>query len=333
MNNNNLQQIISTVLITVFGLIGLNAISPKNSNALELQTASIQETTKSQTIASTSTNPIQEFSTTKIYKHKIKNQDALTVYFQGLPLLTFLDTSSPKVNDIENLSNNFESKAQQFALRLDRLILEQADANQITVSWKQTTKSYSIKYGQEELIIIDNNTILPDRTKNLEHDALQATNRLRRFLGNAQPLSEVSGKPKLKPKLTAYNRNLNSNYNSPFLNSPLNPNPPIPIPAVKSYRRGYQGVASWYGPGFHGRQTASGERFNQNALTAAHPHLPFGTQVLVTNLNNGRSVVVRINDRGPHIRGRIIDLSKGAAKVIGVFNNGTASVRLEILGR
>lgn len=99
---------------------------------------------------------------------------------------------------------------------------------------------------------------------------------------------------------------------------------------VKGVRRG---TASWYGPGFHGRRTANGERYNQNGLTAAHRSLPFGTRVRVTNLRNNRSVVVRINDRGPFVGGRIIDLSAGAAKQIGVYHSGLAPVKLEILGR
>lgn len=93
------------------------------------------------------------------------------------------------------------------------------------------------------------------------------------------------------------------------------------------------GIASWYGPGFHGRQTASGERFDQNALTAAHRSLAFGTRVRVTNLSNGRSVVVTINDRGPFVGGRIIDLSKQAAAKIGMVRQGTAKVRVEVVGR
>ena len=74
------------------------------------------------------------------------------------------------------------------------------------------------------------------------------------------------------------------------------------------------GKASWYGPGFHGKKTASGQRFNQYALTAAHPRLPLGTRARVTNLHNGKAVDVTINDRGPYHGGRIIDLSRGAAK-------------------
>ncbi|HSN98312.1 MAG TPA: type VI secretion system tip protein TssI/VgrG, partial [Candidatus Nanopelagicales bacterium] len=91
------------------------------------------------------------------------------------------------------------------------------------------------------------------------------------------------------------------------------------------------GPASWYGPGFHGRATASGERFDQNALTAAHPSLPFGTRVRVTRVDNGRSVVVRINDRGPFTGGRIIDLSRAAGDQIGLINDGVAQVRVEVL--
>lgn len=95
--------------------------------------------------------------------------------------------------------------------------------------------------------------------------------------------------------------------------------------------RGYraEGTASYYGKAHHGKRTASGERFNQNALTAAHRTLPFGTRVKVTNLDNGRSVVVRINDRGPFGRGRIIDVSKAAAEQLNMLRSGTAPVRLE----
>ena len=89
-----------------------------------------------------------------------------------------------------------------------------------------------------------------------------------------------------------------------------------------------EGLAVWYGPGFHGRKTASGEVYDMHALTAAHPSLPFGTRVRVTNLKNGRSVVVRINDRGPFGGKYIIDLSYAAAKAIGALS--ATRVRLEL---
>ena len=91
------------------------------------------------------------------------------------------------------------------------------------------------------------------------------------------------------------------------------------------------GVASYYGPGFHGRRTANGETFNMNALTAAHRTLPFGTKLKVTNLANGKSAIVRVNDRGPYAHGRILDLSVAAAKQIGSTGSGTARVTLEVV--
>ena len=92
-----------------------------------------------------------------------------------------------------------------------------------------------------------------------------------------------------------------------------------------------QGAASWYGPGFYGRTTASGERFRKGTLTAAHRTLPFGTRVRVTNLSNGRSVVVRINDRGPFKYHRVIDLAHGAASQLKMMQAGEVPVKLEIL--
>ncbi|MFI8609945.1 septal ring lytic transglycosylase RlpA family protein [Pseudomonas sp. NPDC077649] len=91
------------------------------------------------------------------------------------------------------------------------------------------------------------------------------------------------------------------------------------------------GKASYYGDRHHGRKTASGERFDQHALTAAHRSLPFGTRVRVTNLSNERSVVVRINDRGPFVRGRIIDVSRAAAERLGMLRAGVVPVRVEQL--
>lgn len=93
----------------------------------------------------------------------------------------------------------------------------------------------------------------------------------------------------------------------------------------------YSGKASWYGGRHHGGPTASGERFNKNAMTAAHRTFPMGTRVRVTNLRNGRSVVVRINDRGPYSKGRIIDLSEAAARKLDMIEAGVVPVRLERL--
>jgi len=91
------------------------------------------------------------------------------------------------------------------------------------------------------------------------------------------------------------------------------------------------GEASWYGPGFEGRATASGERFDPAAMTAAHQTLPFGTRVRVTNVENGRSVVVRINDRFPGTRGRVIDLSRDSFARLAPLERGVIPVRLQVL--
>ena len=108
--------------------------------------------------------------------------------------------------------------------------------------------------------------------------------------------------------------------------------PPLQQPsATPRQLRGVNGAASWYGPGFYGRQTASGERLRKGTLTAAHRTLPFGTRVRVTNLDNGRSVVVRINDRGPFRYHRVIDLAHGAASELQMMRSGEIPVRLEIL--
>jgi rare lipoprotein A len=94
-----------------------------------------------------------------------------------------------------------------------------------------------------------------------------------------------------------------------------------------------QGKASFYSDKFHGRPTASGERYDKKALTAAHPHLAFGSQVEVTHLKTKQKVVVRINDRGPFAKGRIIDLSRAAAEQLGMIRDGVAEVQIRLLGK
>lgn len=102
-----------------------------------------------------------------------------------------------------------------------------------------------------------------------------------------------------------------------------------PIPSAHGYSE--KGIASWYGPGFHGRRTSNGEIYDKHAMTAAHKTLPMNTMLLVKNLDNGKKTVVRVNDRGPFIRGRVIDLSYKAAKILGAVKNGTARVQITAL--
>jgi rare lipoprotein A len=98
-----------------------------------------------------------------------------------------------------------------------------------------------------------------------------------------------------------------------------------------SYRA--EGIASWYGPDFHGRLTANGEVFDMRGISAAHPTMPLPSYARVTNLNNGRSIIVRVNDRGPYARNRLIDVSIGAANALGFYGDGLAHVRVEYVGR
>ncbi len=112
---------------------------------------------------------------------------------------------------------------------------------------------------------------------------------------------------------------------SETLKKPAAPALPIAVRSVST------GEASWYGPGFYGNRTANGELFRPGTLTAAHRTLPFGTKVRVTNLGNGRSAIVRINDRGPFHGRRVIDLAHGAASQLGLISSGIAQVKLEVL--
>ncbi len=253
----------------------------------------------------------------KIETHTWNQRPAATLYVRDLPILTFIESSNstassasikPTSNttvkvatDSNVTTSNPVWQATAVAAQLNQLYQNRLDADKINVRWDSDRQQYVIRANNQELIALNRNIILPDSTKDPATDALQATNRLRRQIGNASPLKQVEGLPQ-----------------------------PAPV-ARNPIRALIEGVASWYGPGFHGAQTASGEYFNQNALTAAHRSLPFGTKVRVTNVNNGRSVVVRINDRGPFTGGRVIDLSAAAAQAIGMISSGVAPVQVEVL--
>jgi rare lipoprotein A len=281
----------------------------------------------------------------KIHAHALSGRKAATLYIHKIPVLTFVGqplTASSAVKLGETLANRAKpsdkiksgnawvaplagetseapanpasdhptdpiAKANAIAAKLNQLYRNGIDANSITVKWqaadasKQSREQYVIEANQVALVSVDVDTLLPDTTHNPEQDALQVTNRLRRLLGGAAPIRTVKNKPNPVTQFVAAG-----------------------ISALT-------GWASWYGPGFNGNLTANGEVYNQNGLTAAHRTLPFGTYVQVTNLNNGRAVVVRITDRGPYVGDRVIDLSAGAAQVIGLVNSGVAPVRLDIM--
>jgi rare lipoprotein A len=276
-----------------------------------------------------------------VHSHALDGRQAATLYVRNIPVLTFIGTevdslsrtgdavaiasSAPAALEVSATapadssaadSSTADSSAADSstdeALEADPVLratslgnqLDSAtmDATDISVRWNEQTEGYTVTLADADLISLDNRTILADTTNDPAEDALQVTNRLRRLIGSAEPISEIEGLPE----------------------------PPAPAQTVAIVSTNVGG-ASWYGPGFDGRLSASGEVFNQNALTAAHRTLPFGTRVMVTNLNNGRQVTVRINDRGPYSGGRIIDLSAGAAAEIGLINSGVATVQLDVL--
>ncbi|MEG4285167.1 septal ring lytic transglycosylase RlpA family protein [Microcoleus sp. A006_D1] len=277
---------------------------------------------------------IDRDSIAKIQPHDLGGRQAATVYVRNIPVITFLNTSpetntkigetgdsqagtrsqlkvaaqkdNSKVGNIASNESNQEPdpvwRASSLAARLNQLARNNIDPNSITVKWEKGDR-YLIQANGEDLVNINAETILPDTTSDFSRDALQVTNRLRRLLGNAPPLQAVADQPQ----------------------------PEAPVLSLGPVQVRLSGWASWYGPGFDGNLSASGERFNQNDLTAAHRQLPFGTRVMVRNLDNGRSVIVRINDRGPYVGDRLIDLSAGAANVLGMMSSGVARVEIEVI--
>ncbi|MBF2057524.1 MAG: septal ring lytic transglycosylase RlpA family protein [Cyanobacterium sp. T60_A2020_053] len=295
---------VKTAMTMIIGLTGLTITTDVKAETAPFTDSSQSITSSTQTNIVSKLPSVQEFIFSKIYPHQWQDKMAATLHFKNIPLLTFLGNDQNQVNQ----------KAQALALRLERLSQGNVNAEKVAVKWDDKKEQYTINYDQQEIIALTDEIILPDSTDDQALDALQATNRLRRLLGNAQPLDTIINQPQQK-----------------ILAKPVTV---ASTAGVKSSGgRIIRGRASWYGPGFHGRRTANGEKFNQNALTAAHRSLPFGTRVKVTNVRNGRSVVVRINDRGPFSGGRIIDLAAGAANAIGLKGAGVATVTVQILGR
>ncbi len=270
-----------------------------------------------------------------VYPHAIDGRQAATLYVKDIPVLTFIGTEVDRLSNRSNTvslasslsaddSRGFlQTNATEAGNVLDedqesdpvlratdlgsQLSQAEVDADALSVRWNEETDGYIVTLDSEDLLALDSRTILADTTEDPAEDALQVTNRLRRLIGDAEPVEEIEGLPEPEPE--------------PVIAA-------APTPAI-AYTN--VGSASWYGPGFNGRQTASGEVFNQYDITAAHRTLPFGTRVLVTNLYTGQQVTVRINDRGPYAGDRIIDLSAGAADRIGLTSSGVGTVQLDVL--
>ncbi|WP_035990270.1 septal ring lytic transglycosylase RlpA family protein [Leptolyngbya sp. KIOST-1] len=253
-------------------------------------------------------NENSALDTATVFPHALDARQAATVYIRSIPVITLvggeletLNASQDKVATPQDAQVLVE-RANEILARLQDLA-DEGDATAIEARWEKEAETFVVAWGDETLLTVDDDAILPDTTANPGEDALQMANRLRRLLGDAPPLARIEGLPE-----------------------PVTPTNRLGVVSAT-----LTGMASWYGPGFHGRQSASGEVFNQNALTAAHRTLPFGTQVRVTNLSTGQSVVVRINDRGPFSGGRVIDLSAAAASQIGLRASGVGRVQIDVL--
>ena len=351
MNYKLLGSTVATILIATSG-----AAMADTTEATETQSAEVRELSSlNESTASTPEENSEEIvaapdsssekrpsrAITSLYSHIEDDTPAATLYVHRLPIVTFLGTppEESEVSASASLGDPNKSLGAEFGVvtpaqiraglissvvesetdplwratlaaeKIDRLSVE--EAAQITATWNAERKTYVIHAGETELFTVDDQTVLLNSSKNWERDTLRVVNELRRLAGEAAPLT--LGDMETRPRSLAYVAPRNyRNY------------------SVRSEQRG---IASWYGGYFHGRRSASGEIYNQNAMTAAHKTLPFGTRVRVTNLNNGRSAIVRINDRGPFIRGRIIDLSRAAAGSIGMLGSGIAPVKVEVLGR
>ena len=258
-------------------------------------------------------------SIAEIESHQLNGERAAILYVRNLPVLTFLEAPTSGASDPA-------VRAMAVATQLNQLAQNPIDAEAIVAVWDSATDRYVIRIGSEELVELDSHTLLSASTFDPGEDALQAANRLRRLLGDAAPLETLVGLEQPAQTLEV----------ASFEPIPKKPEPYIVEETVQQTEPEadlfqIDGWASWYGPGFNGNYSANGEIFDQYAMTAAHRDLPFNTLVRVTNLDNGRSVVVRINDRGPFIHGRVIDLSMGAAEEIGMVSSGTAPVQLEVI--
>ncbi|HIK08474.1 MAG TPA: septal ring lytic transglycosylase RlpA family protein [Trichormus sp. M33_DOE_039] len=361
---------IAALSVTILGTPSVGRTQTTKLDPLAAPKAVASDVVKVGELKSSAGGNTSDAANTSIHTHSIRGQRAATLYIRNIPVITFLSSKSTASTEkkvgvlgddkgvqvyalnagnsvqVASLGNLADAKIQTgslqndpvqraglMAAKINQMIRDNVKADQISVSWKgqgeavvasqtqnkgvsvqqQPGDRYTIKINNKELVEINQNTRLADTTNDLAKDALQVTNRLRRLIGNASPLKEIANLP-------------SRSRSSQFIAN-------LPQQIASNIRLTFQGVASFYGSGFHGRPTATGERFNSEAMTAAHRSLPFGTKVRVTNTRNGRSVVVRINDRGPYIRGRVIDLSTGAARVLGMIGSGIAPVKIEVLGR
>ena len=351
----------SVVALAIASSLASHSAQAQSGSQLEAKPSNASTSLKVGETRSQSLIRTKDDAIARIHTHKLNGKNAATVYVRGIPVVTYIEAEeSPKSaqenialdssknksepkgetkknsesvklpsnttnleptnsadspaksadDSSENLltSSNPIERATAAAALINQLNRDGIDANKIIPAWKNG--NYVIKLGDRAMLRFDQQAVFPTSLQNQTQDVLESANLLRRLLGGASPVLEVVNSPKTKFTASSSSSALNSR-----------------IVGVMS------GMASWYGPGFDGNYSASGEIFNASDLTAAHPSLPFGTLVRVVNMDNNQSVVVRINDRGPYAHGRVIDISTAAANVIGLISSGVAPVRLEVLSK
>lgn len=229
----------------------------------------------------------------------IANSDDVSIIVNNQEVVRLRETSDTLGSPMD--------QALQFASNLSRFIANKGDVNNIKVDTEADDSQTSVMAGHFVLLTVDQQAA---RRFNGKHRGIAFTwsNQIRKALGADRYIDPV----------------LAESGNSQF--EDFNPDELIATGNT------LEGAASWYGPKFHGKHTASGSIFNMHEMTAAHKTLPFGTLVKVTFKKTGKHAIVRITDRGPYAHGRIIDLSKAAAKEIGLIGSGHGQVKLEILG-
>jgi len=368
MNQRHLWTIV-TLFLAVLEIPSVGRAQTTKGTSIDSQKLPATDVAKMGEYQSSTGKPTLGAVITEIYHHEVGGRQAATLFIRNLPVITFIsstpvNTTTTKVgslvdigdnrtstpiahsatkiasiggfigesNSVSSNTNESVARASAVAAKINQMVQDNVDASQITVSWEAGDQSsankekrvkgssvhkslgdrYKIEFNHQELVELNENTRLADTTKNPSRDALQLTNRLRRLIGDAAPISRIP--------------------NLPLQRSISIPKLPKQI-AIGGIKINFRGLASWYGYDGSSSSTASGERYNPEGFTAAHRSLPLGTKVRVTNTRNGRSVVVRINDRGPYIGGRIIDLSAAAARLLGMMGSGVAPVHIEVIGR
>jgi len=259
----------------------------------------------------------QKNAIASVFAYKNANQNSATVYLRGIPIVSVVSSQDSDRHPNENQNNiklpsaqplSSIDRALNLAALLNSLSLSGFDPNQITT--ESLAGETWIKLGDRGNIRLSSSLVFANSTGNPQQDAIAATALIRRLMGATNTVAALPALPAVPKQVASIKA----------------------LPVTQRIRiRAVFGMASWYGAEFHGRPSASGEVFNKFDLTAAHPSLPFGTAVKVTNVNNGKSVVVRVNDRGPFHGGRVLDVSKAAASALGFLASGVAPVRLEVV--